>query len=395
MAEPAFPRPDLGSAEAFDEVTPVRTLSHPLLAATIPPRNRATPSAPLAALDRDATRVGAAPVPTTGADVAGAVAAPVPTTGADVAGVVAAPVPTTSADVAGAVAAPVPSPSFHITRPPAQPTRQRRSWVGWIVGVLTLMVVAGFTLGTRARSFLAGGDPPEVESSLSASSTPSRSPAPTPTETVKPSRLQRAARGEPGAITELGAIDAQERTAAQTLALAAGRAVSRMSALKQLKEDLAQSPQRLEEAEVRSQLLDFARDPETAREALALMASLDGPRSPDLIYEVWTGTPARTDITALAEALVYAKDVRSKATPALEVALALRASKPEACEERKELLTKAIEYGDRRALHLIGRLLRRYGCGANSASDCNSCLRDSDLVTDAMKAVRKRPAPEL
>jgi hypothetical protein len=207
--------------------------------------------------------------------------------------------------------------------------------------------------------------------------------------------IEAAEHGDTQVLATLEALPAAQRTAAQTLALAAGRAVKRSAALEQLRAELAKDPSLIEQTQYRQRILEFTRDPETARPALGLIAKLDSPWSPDLLYEVWTATPARTQITSLAQALVYAKDVRPKATRALDVALALRVSKPEACEERKALLKGAVDHGDRRSLHLIGRLLRRYGCGPNRAADCHVCLRDSDLVTDAMKAVRRRPAPEL
>jgi hypothetical protein len=197
------------------------------------------------------------------------------------------------------------------------------------------------------------------------------------------------------ALTELEAIPMRERTAEQTLALAAGRAAERRTALARLKGELSQDAGQIDNHDYRVRALDFARAPETARDALALVASLPGPWSADLLYEVWTSTPGASSVAGLAEALLYSKDVVTKATPALQVALALRASKPEACDERKGLLDEAIDHGDQRSLYLIGRLLRRYGCGANRGADCNACLRGSDIVTDAMRAVRRRKAPRI
>ncbi|MBN1611708.1 MAG: hypothetical protein JW940_34060 [Polyangiaceae bacterium] len=207
--------------------------------------------------------------------------------------------------------------------------------------------------------------------------------------------LARAAHGETDALTALETMAARERTAEQTLALAAGRAAERTTALGKLRAELSQDARLIDNHDYRVRVLDFARTPETARDALGLVASLPGPWSADLLYEVWTSTPGNNGVAGLAEALLYSKDVVTKATPALEVALALRASKPEACEERKGLLDQAIDHGDQRSLYLIGRLLRRYGCGANRGADCNACLRGSDIVTDAMRAVRKRKAPRI
>jgi hypothetical protein len=252
------------------------------------------------------------------------------------------------------------------------------------------MGLAGFAVGVAA-SRLGAAAPESV-------ARPVQEPAPPPEASHPPppaQPIELAKRGDTQALAKLEALPAAQRTKEQTLALAAGQAVKRSQALEQVRVELEKDPSLIEDAQYRQRIFEFTRDPETARGALGLIAELDSPWAPDMLYEVWTATPARTQITGLAQALVYAKDVRSKATRALDVALALRASKPEACEERKALLNIAVEHGDRRSLHLIGRLLRRYGCGPNGAADCHVCLRDSDLVTDAMKAVRRRAAPKL
>jgi hypothetical protein len=293
------------------------------------------------------------------------------------------------------VASPQPAASVHvevsapvsgvIVRP-----RSRRGPILALLGIGVAVLAAGFVL-TTAQGYLgqqrAAAEPkplvaPESSAALSAK------PA-----TLGSAMLARAARGETAVLTELEAIPARERTAEQTLALAAGRAAERVTALAALKAELSGDASLIDNHDYRVRVLDFARAPETARDALGLVASLPGPWSADLLYEVWTSTPGSSGVAGLAEALIYSKDVAAKATPALEVALALRASKPEACEERKALLDQAIDHGDQRSLYLIGRLLRRYGCGANRGADCNACLRGSDIVTDAMRAVRRRKAP--
>jgi hypothetical protein len=123
------------------------------------------------------------------------------------------------------------------------------------------------------------------------------------------------------------------------------------------------------------------------------LASLPGPRSADILYHTWVGTSQRTQTTELAEELIYVNEVRSKASPALAVALDLR--RAATCEQVAEVLPKAIEHGDRRSLHLLGRLVNRRGCGKGKREDCYPCLRDGDALADAIKAVRTREPPSL
>jgi hypothetical protein len=130
----------------------------------------------------------------------------------------------------------------------------------------------------------------------------------------------------------------------------------------------------------------------TAPGVLESMAALPAPIAADLLYEVWTGTVQRNATTELARALLYSRDVRPKASPALAVALDLRVST--SCKENQAILPRAEQDGDRRSLHLLLQLQRRYGCGPNKRQDCNPCLRKGDEVERAVKAVRERRDPQ-
>ena len=68
------------------------------------------------------------------------------------------------------------------------------------------------------------------------------------------------------------------------------------------------------------------------------------PAAADFLYAVWTKTRGRSDATRLAEQLVYTKEVRRNASPALEVALKLR--KEEDCEALKGAALRAAEVGE-------------------------------------------------
>lgn len=180
--------------------------------------------------------------------------------------------------------------------------------------------------------------------------------------------------------------------AAEVLEIAAklsGRELARARALAaQLDRDPTLAQDDKTQAEMR-RLLD---NPETSRHMLAVIAGLPGPISADLLYEVWTGTVLRNETTDLARALLLSEDVRPKASPALSVSLDLRQA--ESCADNAKLLPGAIEHGDRRALHLLIKLTRRYGCGPNKREDCYPCLRDSDAVDQAVKSVKNRREPK-
>jgi hypothetical protein len=136
----------------------------------------------------------------------------------------------------------------------------------------------------------------------------------------------------------------------------------------------------------------MARDNDTSRETLELIARTPGSQSVDLLYEVWTGTTGKSDATKLAEALVYTDEIRKKASKGLAIALDLRVA--ESCETNQAILPRAIAEGDKRSLHLLGKLNAKKGCGPKKLSDCNPCLRKDKQLADATRIVRSKNAPK-
>jgi hypothetical protein len=233
---------------------------------------------------------------------------------------------------------------------------------------------ATVTLGTQASS-----SPPSGSAAAPRSAASAKRPV---------STEERAAAGDHAAMRKLEAVPARSRSAQSTLALAEGRLVKRRAELDAFIAEVRKSPNLLKEPERAQRLLDYARNRETTVPALRAIAELPGSIGPDMLYELWVATSRRDEVTELAEQLVYASDVRPKASSALAVALDLR--KAVACEEYRAILPRAIEYGDRRSLRLVGKLFRTYGCGGKHKGDCFACLRDDDLLEDALDAVKTR-----
>jgi hypothetical protein len=195
----------------------------------------------------------------------------------------------------------------------------------------------------------------------------------------------------PVASAALPAPSTDDRTSQSLLDMAAARLDRERAASKRLRTRLEQDPTLFMDKAVMKELRRYTAKEETAYDGLAAMINAPGSLGPDLIYEVWTGTASRTEVTTLAQALVYSSDVRAKASPALAVALDLRVA--DSCEDKKRLLPLAERDGDRRALHLLTRLRRATGCGPNQRLDCHGCLRDSKALDNAIMAVKDRKAP--
>jgi len=219
--------------------------------------------------------------------------------------------------------------------------------------------------------------PPESDALTSASSLPSL--------------VARAEQGDPDAIDQIEKRAATDRTVTEALAWARGRSERKRQDLssiaKALRADLPLSADR----ETLGKLRPYTDDPETATEALAILASLRTPMSADMLYDVWVRSRGETDATKLAKSLLYTKEVRDSASDALAVVLDLRAAT--SCEEVAGILPRAEAQADMRALTLLGKLNFRYGCGRRGGQDCYPCLRGKSSINDAIAAARRRPAP--
>ena len=202
-----------------------------------------------------------------------------------------------------------------------------------------------------------------------------------------PSATQRQA-----SVEELEARPAESLSASELLRVADGRAERRRAAARALGEKLERDPALAADKATQAELLRLARDVETAREALGVLAHLKTPLAADLLYDVWTGTPGRSEATELSRALLYSPDVRPHASPALAAALELRAA--QTCEAVKRALPQALKDGDRRALAPLSKLAAKRGCGPKKNEDCYACLRaEPDELTATINATKSRRPP--
>jgi hypothetical protein len=252
----------------------------------------------------------------------------------------------------------------------------------WMLLAPVLLVVLALA---AALLSLAGPDGAKSASSKAAAS--AGAPAASGVASGKPLVEKR-----PSLLADLEGRSPGSLSSGELIKVAEGRAERQREAAKVLREKVEDNHAAVHDKAVQAQLLQFVGDAETARDALAAMVVAEAPVGPDLLYEVWTGTPARTDATELARALVYSKDVRPRASAALAVALELRVA--EKCEDFKAVLPKALKDGDRRVLHLLTKLTAKRGCGPKKADDCYACLREpADELTATMNAVKSRKAP--
>lgn len=251
-------------------------------------------------------------------------------------------------------------------------------WVTVVVGLvcLSLGLSVSFILKTGKAS---GQSPPPC-----ASAAPSG-----PVAKAEPDITERAASGELRAMEELTAIPTEQRSVAQAVALSKGRAVQKVTALDLLRENLAQNV----DAEGLKKLMQFAQDGDTARLAIGIAAGIAGSKGCDLLYELSIAKATPPEMALLAGQFLNTKEVRAKASPSLALVLDLRDATE--CDQRKALVEKAADVGDKRILRHIVPLTKKTGCGARKTDDCNPCLRDDNqkIIRDALGKAQGRKGP--
>jgi hypothetical protein len=264
---------------------------------------------------------------------------------------------------------------------------------GAVAMILVAMVVAFASGSCSALLTRLTASSPPVAPAVSASA----KPVPVATETVASATAPALEPGPNAAddsdVAALEARPAAERSVADVLAIANGKARAKRRALDELGAKARNDESYAASGELAAKLRAALADADSAREALGVMAQIPSTRGPDLLYFVWSTRRKGDPLGELAESLLATKEVRSRASPELAVALDLRDA--DGCDAVKQAVERALERGDRRSAPALARLSSKTGCGEKKKDDCWPCLRDGDLLKNAAKAVGKRAAPKL
>ena len=263
-----------------------------------------------------------------------------------------------------------------------------------------LTAIGGLVVGAVAAGLIAfglggGSDAPVPAPVVSASASAKEEPSAAPSAEPPPlSLVARVSLGEEDAVKELEARSREERTAEETIALARAQNAGRRKEIAELKHKIELVPKVAASPDTVKAVIDFAKDPAVAIDILEMLSTLEGDAAPDVLYKLSRSWSIRSkDTKRLAVDLLYSKDVRKKASPALALVLDLKAV--EDCDEAAKLLEKVKEIGDKRAQSAMGRFYSKRGCGPRKLLDCWPCLRGrgNDLLKDAVVAAKKRQPP--
>jgi hypothetical protein len=266
---------------------------------------------------------------------------------------------------------------------------------GVLGGALIGALVTAATMGGDEKGKKRGGrkEQPVAEAPVSASASGSAAASGSMAIPVaeKGSLAERAEKGDPAAMKQLEGMPPGKRSSVETFALAEARAIAKRKEIAELARKIGLVPKLVkEDKDVKNRIGELLDDREVAPDLLRAYANLPGDTGPTLLYAIVTG-PKKAGTSELAEEVLYSKDVRSKASLGLLVAMDLR--KVEKCEELPKLLEKAKVDGDRRSLTPIMRFHQKRGCGEKKLDDCWPCIREGDLLKDATVALQKRTPP--
>jgi serine/threonine-protein kinase len=151
------------------------------------------------------------------------------------------------------------------------------------------------------------------------------------------------------------------------------------------------SPKAATDEDVRRVLLLAANgSPDVAAQAFELIATRMGSAGPDLLFELMTTSATAKYPKERAAKQLDDPAVRALASPALLVALELRAVLPCA---RKPLLARARDAADARALAYLKPLVATTGCGFFRRGDCYDCFGNRAELKETIAAIEARRTP--
>jgi hypothetical protein len=191
-------------------------------------------------------------------------------------------------------------------------------------------------------------------------------------------------------VKAVEALPLEERTAEQIVALSKADAAEKRAKIAEITHKIEVVPKFAAESGTRTEINGLAGDAEVAGDLVLALAALPGELGPELLYKLGPGSWQKTPAKPLASDLLYAKDVRPHASKALGVYLDLAREKD--CDKVKALLDQVKQSGDSRSLRILDGYRKKTGCGPKERDDCWKCLREGDLLKDAVKEASKRKA---
>jgi serine/threonine-protein kinase len=211
--------------------------------------------------------------------------------------------------------------------------------------------------------------------------------------------VKSAEGGDRQALAALDAVPPRERRALEWRALARGRCALGEFApcAAAYKAAVLGAPALKRDPMVHADVRRLAEHAVVYEEAMRLAAHHLDESGVDVLFDVWSATRSQKDAQALnrrARQFLDDGSVRDHASRELRVALDLeKAERRRRCKDIPELLKKAVEYGDARAVPVLDKFASGRGCGVFGLGDCWGCLRGNKDLANAREAAAARKGP--
>ncbi|MEP7125862.1 MAG: serine/threonine-protein kinase [Byssovorax sp.] len=275
------------------------------------------------------------------------------------------------------------------------PARALLSWLG-LLGITVVVLLA---VAVRSPKTLDALEDVAVASTTGSAGTGAAGivtndddPPPAPT-TATPAELDAARAGGLVALGPLAQKFPGDPAVLEALMLAhAADKAGYLAAIGVARRLFEVAPKTTDDEDVRRVLvLAASGPPDVAAQAFDLIATKMGSAGPDLLFELATTATTAKYPKDRATKLLDDPVVRAAASPALLVAIELRAALP--CG-RKPLLTRARDAGDARSLSYLKQPMATTGCGFFRRGDCYECFGNRAELKEAIAAIEARRAPQ-
>ena len=120
----------------------------------------------------------------------------------------------------------------------------------------------------------------------------------------------------------------------------------------------------------------------------ALLFGPMGKHGPDIAYDLAATEVVKLWVRKRADQGLRSAQFAPLAAPELSIAVALRFATT--CPQRYDLLPRAKEIGDERALGYLNLYKFSTGCGPRKKDDCYACLRADSRLNEAIAAISRR-----
>ncbi len=151
---------------------------------------------------------------------------------------------------------------------------------------------------------------------------------------------------------------------------------------------LEADPERGSEQPAGQILAAAARQTKYSKAAFELLEGPMGSEGATVLYDLSADAKVPYATRTRAERWVRSPDFEKVASQPVAVAAGLRYAK--SCSARHDLLPRAGEIGDRRALAYLKLMKIRSGCGRRGHDDCFPCVRKDKDLEAAIEAIEKR-----